>query len=84
MDVLHIGHGNVVNAARIIAIVSPDSAPVKRTVKDARDRGMLIDASCGRPTRSVIIMDSDHVVLSSDEPQAILDNAVDKGDTDNG
>ena len=74
MDVLHIGHGNVVNAARIIAIVSPDSAPVKRTVKDARDRGMLIDASCGRPTRSVIIMDSDHVVLSSDEPQAILDN----------
>ncbi|MBQ4485839.1 MAG: DUF370 domain-containing protein [Oscillospiraceae bacterium] len=84
MDVLHIGHGNVVNSARIIAIVSPDSAPVKRTVKDARDRGMLIDASCGRPTRSVIIMDSDHVVLSSDEPRAMLDNAGDKGDTDNG
>ena len=78
MDVLHIGHGNVVNAARIIAIVSPDSAPVKRTVKDARDRGMLIDASCGRPTRSVIIMDSDHVVLSAVATETVCGRAAEE------
>ena len=65
MRLLNIGYGNLVSAERLISIVTPDSAPVKRLVQEARDRGTLIDASCGRRTKSVIIMDSDHVVLSA-------------------
>ncbi len=65
MKLLQIGHGNMVSQARIIAIVSPDSAPVRRLIQDARDRGTLIDASSGRKTRSVLLMDSDHLVLSA-------------------
>lgn len=64
MNLVNIGFGNLINADRLIAIVSPDSAPVKRTVREARDRGMLIDATYGRKARTVLIMDSDHVVLS--------------------
>jgi regulator of extracellular matrix RemA (YlzA/DUF370 family) len=59
-----VGFGNIVSGARIIAVVSPDSAPVKRLIQDARERRLLIDASCGRKTRSVLIMDSEHVILS--------------------
>ena len=62
---INIGYGNVMNADRIVAVVSPDSAPVKRLVQEARDRGMLIDATFGRKTASVLMMDSDHVVLSA-------------------
>ncbi len=62
---LPIGHGHLVSEARIIAIVSPDSAPIKRMIQDARDRSTLIDATAGRKTQSVLIMDSDHIVLSS-------------------
>ena len=62
---IHIGFGNIVNTDKIIAIVSPDSAPIKRMVQEARDRGVLIDATYGRKTASVLIMDSDHVVLSA-------------------
>ena len=62
---IHIGFGNIVNTDKIIAVVSPDSAPVKRLVQESRDRGMLIDATYGRKTASVLIMDSDHVVLSA-------------------
>ena len=62
---INIGYGNVMNADRIVAVVSPDSAPVKRLVQESRDRGMLIDATYGRKTASVLIMDSDHVVLSA-------------------
>ena len=65
MQFINIGFGNLVSVQRLIAVVSPDSAPVKRLVQEARDRGMLIDATFGRKTASVFIMDSDHVVLSA-------------------
>ena len=65
MQLVNIGFGNLVSLQRLIAIVSPDSAPVKRLVQESRDRGMLIDATYGRKTASVLIMDSDHVVLSA-------------------
>ena len=64
MKLINIGFGNMVNADRGIGIVSPDSAPIKRIVQDAREKGALIDASYGRRTRAVLIMDSDHVILS--------------------
>ena len=65
MRLLNIGYGNLVSAERLISVVTPDSAPIKRLVQEARDRGTLIDASCGRRTKSVLIMDSDHVILSA-------------------
>ena len=65
MQFTNIGFGNLVSVQRLIAVVSPDSAPVKRLVQESRDRGMLIDATYGRKTASVLIMDSDHVVLSA-------------------
>ena len=65
MELVNIGFGNMVSACRIIAIVSPDSAPVKRLGQEARERGMLIDASFGRKTRTVLVMDSGHIVWSS-------------------
>lgn len=64
MKLVNVGFGNMVAAARLVAIVSPDSAPVRRLVQDARETGRVIDATYGRRTRAVIIMDSDHVVLS--------------------
>lgn len=64
MRLINIGFGNMVNADRVIGVVSPDSAPIKRLVQDARERGTLIDASYGRKTRAVLIMDSDHIILS--------------------
>ena len=66
---IHIGFGNVVNTGKIIAIVSPDSAPVKRMVQETRERGMLIDATYGRKTASVFVMDSGHVILSALPPE---------------
>ena len=65
MQLINIGFGNLVSAQRLIAIVAPDSAPIKRLVQEARDRGMLIDATYGRKTASVLMMDSDHVILSA-------------------
>ena len=65
MQFINIGFGNLISAQRLIAVVSPDSAPVKRLVQESRDRGMLIDATYGRKPASVLIMDSDHVVLSA-------------------
>ena len=65
MKLISIGFGNAVAAARILAVVSPDSAPIKRLIQESRDRGMLIDATYGRKTAAVLIMDSDHVVLSA-------------------
>jgi regulator of extracellular matrix RemA (YlzA/DUF370 family) len=65
MQLVNIGFGNLVSAQRLLAVVSPDSAPIKRLIQEARDRGMLIDATYGRMTASVLIMDSDHVVLSA-------------------
>lgn len=73
MDIklVNIGFGNIVSANRIIAIVSPESAPIKRIIQEARDRGMLIDATYGRRTRAVIIADSDHVILSAVQPETV-------------
>ena len=71
MKLINIGFGNLVSAGRVVAVVSPDSAPVKRLVKEARERGMLIDASFGRSTRAVLLMDTDHVILSSVTPETI-------------
>ena len=65
MQLVNIGFGNLVSVGRLIAVVSPDSAPIKRLIQESRDRGMLIDATYGRKTASVLIMDSDHVVLSA-------------------
>ena len=71
MKLVNIGFGNMVSAERIITVVSPDSAPIKRMIQEAKERGMLIDASYGRKTRAVIIMDSDHIVLSAILPVSI-------------
>lgn len=71
MKLINIGFGNIVSANRLVAIVSPDSAPIKRIIQDARDRGMLIDASYGRRTRAVIITDSDHIILSAVQPSTV-------------
>ena len=65
MELINIGFGNLVSAQRLISIVGPDSAPVKRLIQESRDRGMLIDATYGRKNASVLIMDSDHVILSA-------------------
>ena len=71
MKRVNIGFGSMVAAGRILAVVDPDSAPIKRVVQEARDRGMLIDASYGRKTRSVLLMDTDHVILSALTTQAL-------------
>ena len=65
MQLINIGYGNMVAANRVVAVVSPDSAPVKRMVQDAKAKGLIIDATLGRKTRSVLIMDSGHIVLSA-------------------
>lgn len=71
MKLINIGFGNIVSANRLVAIVSPDSAPIKRIIQEARDRGMLIDATYGRRTRAVIITDSDHIILSAVQPETV-------------
>ena len=71
MKLINIGFGNMISAGRLEAIVSPDSAPIKRMVQEARDRGTLIDATYGRRTRSVLIMDNDHLVLSALQPDTV-------------
>lgn len=72
MRLLNIGFGNAVNADRIVAVVSPEAAPVKRIVQLAKDGGSAVDATCGRKTRSVIVCDSGHVVLSALQPETIM------------
>lgn len=71
MKFISIGYGNVVASDRVVALVSPDSAPIKRLVQDARDAGRVIDVTCGRRTRSVIVTDSEHVILSAVQPETI-------------
>lgn len=71
MSFIRIGFGNLLSSNRLISVVSPDSAPIRRLVQDARDRGALIDASSGRKCKSVLVMDSDHVVLSALAPDEI-------------
>ncbi len=71
MKFINIGFGNIVSSSRLIAAVSPESAPIKRIIQDARDNGKLVDATYGRKTRAVIIMDSEHVILSSVQPETV-------------
>ncbi len=71
MKLINIGFGNMVSANRLIAIVSPESAPIKRMVQEARDRGVLVDATYGRRTRAVLITDSDHIILSALQPETV-------------
>ncbi|MCI6605869.1 MAG: DUF370 domain-containing protein [Clostridiales bacterium] len=71
MKLLSIGFGSAVSAARVLALVSPESAPIKRVVQEARERGMLIDASYGRRTKTVLLMDTDHVILSAIAPKTL-------------
>ena len=79
MNLLNIGLGNFVPYDRIVAIVAPDSAPVKRLVQDAKDKGTAVDATYGRRTRAVIVMDSGQVILCSIQPETIVDRNVKKG-----
>lgn len=78
MKLVNIGFGNTVLADKIVAIVSPDSAPIKRMVQDAKDNGTAIDATFGRKTRAVLVMDSNHIVLSAVQAETIADR-IDKG-----
>lgn len=82
MKLINIGFGNIVSANRLVAIVSPESAPIKRIIQEARERGMLIDATYGRRTRAVIITDSDHIILSAVQPETVAHrlNAKDSED----
>ena len=77
MQLVNIGFGNIIAANKIVAIVSPDSAPKKRMVKDAKDAGTAIDATCGRKTRAVLIMDSGHIILAAVQPETVA-GRVDK------
>ena len=77
MRLINIGFGNMVSANRLIAIVSPESAPIKRIIQEARDKGVLIDATYGRRTRAVLITDSDHVILSAIQPETVANRIVD-------
>ena len=78
MRLINIGFGSMVSASRVLTIVAPDSAPIKRVVQEARERGMLIDASYGRKTKAVILMDTDHVILSAIGPETIAVRWQDK------
>lgn len=71
MLLINIGYGNVISAAKVVTIVAPDAAPVKRLVQNARDRHLLVDASCGRRTKAVIVTDSGHIVLSAISPETL-------------
>ena len=82
MQLINIGFGNTVAADKIVAIVSPDSAPIKRMVQEAKDNGTAIDATFGRKTRAVLIMDSDHIVLSAVQAETVADR-IDKERNDN-
>ena len=83
MKFINIGFGNLVAVTRIVAIANPDSAPIKRLVQDAKDDNRIIDVSCGRRTRAVIITDSEHIILSAIQPETISNRlAYDADDTD--
>lgn len=81
VKLINIGFGNIISANRIISIVSPESAPIKRLIQDARERGTLIDATYGRKTRAVVTMDSGHVILSAVQPETVAHRVAD-GETD--
>lgn len=79
MKFINVGFGNMVASDRVVALVSPDSAPIKRLIQDAKDAGRTIDVSCGRRTRAVIITDSEHIILSAIQAETIA-NRLDSGD----
>ncbi len=79
MQLINIGFGNLVSSERLLTVVSPESAPVKRLVQEAKERAMLIDASFGRKTRAVLVMDTDHVILSAITPEVIARRLTDAG-----
>ena len=78
MKLINIGYGNMISSSKLVAVVAPESAPIKRLIQDARDRGELIDATYGRRTRAVIVMDSGHVVLSAASTDALMGRMTDK------
>ena len=80
MTLINIGFGSMIAAKRVLAIVEPDSAPIKRMIQEARDRGMLVDASYGRKTKAVILMDTDHVILSALTTESLSARWLDKED----
>ena len=82
MKLINIGFGNMVSANRLVAIVSPESAPIKRIIQDAKDRGTLIDATYGRRTRAVLVTDSDHVILSAVQPETVANRLNDRDEED--
>ena len=82
MKLINIGFGSMVSAQRLIAVVAPDSAPIKRVIQEARDRGMLIDASFGRKTKAVLLMDTDHVILSAIPSQTLGERWLDRQNVD--
>ena len=84
MRLINIGFGNMVSAGRLVAVVSPESAPIKRIIQDVREKGMLIDATYGRRTRAVIVMDSGHVILSALQPETVAGRLTGKTDAETG
>ena len=80
MKLINIGFGSFIAAKRVLSVLSPDSAPIKRVIQEARDRGMLIDASYGRKTKAVILMDTDHVILSAIQPETLQARWMDRED----
>ena len=78
MKLINIGYGNMVNADRVVAVVSPESAPVKRMIQEAKAAGTILDATHGRKTMSVIITDSDHIILSGMQPETVANRLADK------
>ena len=82
MKLINIGFGNLVSEERLVAVISPDSAPVKRMIQESRERGMLIDATYGRKTASVFVMDSGHVILSAIQPETVANRFVQSGEMD--
>lgn len=83
IKLINIGFGNIVSANRIITVVSPESAPIKRLIQEGRERGLLVDATYGRRTRAVIITDSDHIILTAVQPETIANRLNTKDQTSN-
>ena len=84
MKLINIGFGNMVSANRIVAIVSPESAPIKRVVREAEDKGVLVNATYGRRSRAVIFMGSGHIILSSVQPETVANRIAEKEDVEEG
>lgn len=84
MQLINIGFGNMISSSRLIAIVSPESAPIKRLISDAKSKGTLIDATYGRKTRAVIVMDSDHIILTAIQPETVAGRVYCNGDVASG